>query len=135
VVEESKMSESPETFHLAWHRLDVPKASEYLIYTLVPSHVRAFKGSLKLHRISFSGVEIDDVMASAFDLASPRRAECPEGEADPVEVRLIRHLQIRAGRAQNILPAIVPARTSRDWSRLSLGEGERRRLLRAGGAE
>jgi hypothetical protein len=126
---------SAESFHLAWHRLDVPKASEYLIYTLVPAHVRAFKGSLKLHRISYSGVDIEDVMASAFDLASPRGGLCTEGEADPVEMKLIRHLQLRAARAQNILPTIVPARASRDWSKLSLSEAERRRLLRAGGAE
>lgn len=127
------MSEKAESFHLAWHKLDIPRACDYLIYTLVPAHVQAFKGALRLCRISYSGVTIESVSASAFELASPRRPGCLEGEADPGEVRLIRQLHLCAGRAQTILPAILPTRSSRDWAKLALSDAERLRLFRAAG--
>lgn len=127
------MSSAADAFHLAWYKQDVPRATEYLVYTLVPAHLRAFKGALRLRRISFSGIDVGEVVASAYDLASPRSPGCPEGETDPKEVELIRHLQLRANRVQVVLPNLVASRAIRDWSQLAINPGDRQRLLLAGG--
>ena len=127
------MSSAADAFHLAWYKQDVPRATEYLVYTLVPAHLRAFKGALRLRRISYSGIDVGEVVASAHDLASPRSPECPEGTVDPKELELIRHLQLRASRVQVVLPNLVASRTSRDWAMLAIAPGDRQRLLVSGG--
>lgn len=127
------MKTAPEAFHLAWYKLDVPRATEYLVYTLVPAHLRAFKGTLRLRRISYSGIDVGEVVASAHDLASPRSLECPEGTVDPKELELIRHLHLRAARVQVVLPSLVASRTARDWAQLVIAPGDRQRLLVSGG--
>ena len=127
------MSSTADAFHLAWYKLDVPRATEYLVYTLVPAHLRAFKGTLRLRRISYSGIDVGEIVASAYDLASPRSPECPEGKVDPKELELIRHLHVRAARVQIVLPNLVASRTARDWAKLAITAGDRQRLLVSGG--
>ena len=122
-------------FNLGWYRGDIATAESYLIYVLVPDWLGSFHGTVELERISASGYLERAVSAASADLASPRRPAEPEGIPLLLEQRLIRAIQVRATRARNTLPEIVPSTTGRGWAKLELTDRQRRQLLRAAGIE
>jgi len=119
--------------HLAWHRAHITENQQLLVYVLLPTWLGAFHGSIELEAINWCGRPVPKIRAAAADLASPRRREDTEGMGHPLEIRLIRHLGVRAGQAGHILPQLVPSTELRGWARLELSEEQRRRLCRAGG--
>jgi hypothetical protein len=127
--------ERPKRYNLGWYRRDIATAASYLVYVLVPDWLGAFPGAMEFERISGSGLAIPKVFASTGDLASPRQAGDPEGVPLLGEQRLIRALQVRATRAHNTLPEIVPSIKSRGWAQMPLDEKQLRQLLRGGGLE
>lgn len=128
------MTERSRVYHLAWHRLHITDSDRFLVYVLVPAWLGVFSGSVELEAINFCGRPLAKVRAAMKDLASPREQEDTEGAGHPVEAQLIRVLGSRASQAGHILPQIVPTTTFRGWSRMELSEGQRLKLLRAGGA-
>jgi hypothetical protein len=127
--------ERPKRYNLGWYRRDIATAASYLVYVLVPDWLGAFPGAMEFERISGSGLAIPKVFASIGDLASPRRSGDPEGIPLLIEQRLIRALQVRATRAHNTLPEIVPSIKTRGWARLPLDDKQLRKLLLAWGSE
>jgi hypothetical protein len=128
------MTKETSRFHLAWHRIDIRRASEGLFYILVPEWLGIIDGSVDLQRVDHLGKPVGRINSTPRNLASPRRQEDTEGFPHPIERRLIEALRERARRADVILPEIVPTLKSRAWSQMSLSEAEREMLLRAGGA-
>ena len=122
-----------KSYHLAWHRRHIPECDRFLVYLLVPSWLGIFSGSVELEAINSCGRHLKQEHAVMKDLASPRRPDDTEGIGHPLEVQLIRQLQIRATQAAHILPQVVPTIGTRGWARLQLSERDRSRLLRAGG--
>jgi len=130
-----ELPEKPKKYNLGWYRRDVATAGSYLVYVLVPDWLGSFAGTMEFERISASGLPLPEVRATAGDLASPRRPEDTEGVPLHLEQRLIRALQLKAGRAKNTLPEIVPTTKNQGWSKMPLDEKQRKQLLRAGGIE
>ena len=127
--------ERPKRYQLGWYCRDIATATSYLTYVLVPDWLGAFSGPMEFERISGSGLALPKVRASAGELASPRQAGDPEGAPLLLEQRLIRALQVRATRAHNTLPEIVPSSKTRGWAQFPLDEKQLRKLLLAGGLE
>jgi hypothetical protein len=121
-------------FNLAWHEKDIKRAESYLVYVLVPAWLRDLSTEMIFDRVSFAGVPLPRVRAWAGQLASPRAREDQEGVPHPLELKLIRSLQVKADLAHNPLPVIVATTKFRSWSQLELPKERREILLRAGGA-
>jgi len=130
-----ELPEKPKKSNLWWYRRAVATAGSYLVYVRVPDWLGSFAGAIEFERISASGLPLPDVRATAGDLASPRRHEDTEGVPLHLEQRLIRALQLKADRARNTLPEIVPTTRNRGLSQMPLDEKQRKQLLRAGGIE
>lgn len=128
------MTEETSRFHLAWHRIDIRRASEELFYVLVPEWLGIIDGSVDLQRIDHLGKPVGRINSTPRNLASPRRLDDTEGVPHPIERRLIEALRERGQRAGVILPEVVPTPRFRAWSQMELSEAERDMLLRAGGA-
>lgn len=120
-------------FNLGWSEKDIKTAEVFLCYVLIPEWLGNLTGEMIFDRISATGLPLPKVMASAAQLASPRKRDDTEGCPHLIEARLIRHLQAKAALARYTLPEIVPSLTFRRWSRLQLKEEQRSLLLRAGG--
>ena len=110
------MTKETSRFHLAWHRIDIRRASEGLFYVLVPDWLGIIDGSVDLQRVDHLGRPVGRINSTPRNLASPRRLDDTEGVPHPVERRLIEALRERARRADVILPEIVPTLKSRAWS-------------------
>jgi hypothetical protein len=123
-----------DEFHLAWYRGDIPNASTYLTYVLVPVWRNGFEGTLTFDRITAVGLPIPPVRATTQDLTSPRLMDDTQGSPHALEVQLIDQLRVKATRARNELPTVVPTLTFRRWSGLEIPAETRRKLLLLGGA-